>query len=400
MMILPKKTFNNTDAIFQLDIPYELLDRDALNIIDRLDRRGYFSFFVGGCIRDLLLNQSPKDFDVVTLARPKEIKNLFRNCRLIGRRFQLAHLIYSGQKIIEVATFRKQPNAKRSMSGELIVDDNEFGTPQTDVNRRDFTINAMLYDPVRHLLIDEKDGLSDLESRFIRCIGEPVSRMREDPIRMLRAIRLASRLGFEIEESLSHAIKSERFELVKSAHPRFQQELTRMLQSGYAQKAFQLMDEYGVIELLVPELFAFWQQNQEAQHKSMQLLHALDLSEPETFDEPLLYTCLFWPIFQNLTQLGTSVFKANEEYALRLFAPFAIRIGLSLKTLTFMAKIFAFHVLVDQQQTCDQKGYAYHLSMKFLAIRSKYETLASVDLYMPKQIEKKKPKKPIRRKTT
>lgn len=178
MMILPKKTFNNTDAIFQLDIPYESLDRDALNIIDRLDRRGYFSFFVGGCIRDLLLNQSPKDFDVVTLARPKEIKNLFRNCRLIGRRFQLAHLIYSGQKIIEVATFRKQPNAKRSMNGELIVDDNEFGTPQTDVNRRDFTINAMLYDPVRHLLIDEKDGLSDLESRFIRCIGEPVSRMR------------------------------------------------------------------------------------------------------------------------------------------------------------------------------------------------------------------------------
>lgn len=399
MMILPKKTFN-TDAIFQLDIPYESLDRDALNIIDRLDRRGYFSFFVGGCIRDLLLNQSPKDFDVVTLARPKEIKNLFRNCRLIGKRFQLAHLIYSGQKIIEVATFRKQPNAKRSMSGELIVDDNEFGTPQTDVNRRDFTINAMLYDPVRHLLIDEKDGLSDLESRFIRCIGEPVSRMREDPIRMLRAIRLASRLGFEIEESLSHAIKSERFELVKSAHPRFQQELTRMLQSGYAQKAFQLMDEYGVIELLVPELFAFWQQNQDAKHKSMQLLHALDLSEPETFDEPLLYTCLFWPIFQKLTQLGTSVFKANEEYALRLFAPFAIRIGLSLKTLTFMAKIFAFHVLVDQQQACDQKGYAYHLSMKFLAIRSKYERLPSVDLYMPKQIEKKKPKKPIRRKTT
>jgi poly(A) polymerase len=380
-MTLPKKAFPNPSVIFPLDIPFEALDRDALNIIDRLDRRGYLSFFVGGCIRDLLLDQIPKDFDVVTLARPKEIKNLFRNARLIGKRFQLAHLVYPNKKIIEVATFRKQPSTKRALSGEMIIDDNEFGSPQTDANRRDFTINALLYDPVRHLLIDEMNGLQDLKDKIIRCIGDPVTRMREDPIRMLRAVRLAARLGFEIEDRLAKAIYSERFELVKAAHPRFEQELYRTLQSRQSKRAFELLDEYGILPVLIPEIHAYWTQNTAEKisnkQKTLAMLNALDLCPSQEIDESVLFSALFWSLFQELTQGCPSHLKLNEDFCMRLLAPFTVRIGLSLRTLVQISKIFAMNLQFDCLIPHQFKGYAYELALQFLELRTLAEQIQS-----------------------
>ncbi|MDH3284559.1 MAG: poly(A) polymerase, partial [Acidobacteriota bacterium] len=187
-----------------LRIPREFagdaLDAEAVSVIRRLSGAGHEAFLVGGCVRDLLFGLQPKDFDVVTSAHPPELKRLFRNCRIIGRRFRLAHIYYR-DKIIEVATFRAlAAQSSGSASSELLIrDDNQFGSADQDAVRRDFTINALFYDVDGHEIIDFVGGVYDAEHRIVRTIGDPQIRMREDPIRMLRAIRLAGRLGCRID---------------------------------------------------------------------------------------------------------------------------------------------------------------------------------------------------------
>jgi poly(A) polymerase len=180
------------------------LDPDAVRIVKRLTRFDYTGYLVGGCVRDLLLDLKPKDFDIATSATPRQVKRLFSNCRIIGRRFRLAHVYFQNGKIIEVATFRArdaadgapeaaEPEAPGPQGAEdgddlLIRDDNVFGTPEEDALRRDFTINALFYDVNAETVIDHADGLGDLRRRLVRTIGDPVVRFREDPIRILRAI--------------------------------------------------------------------------------------------------------------------------------------------------------------------------------------------------------------------
>ena len=174
------------------------IDEDALKILNRLTRYNHTAYLVGGGVRDLLLDRVVKDYDIATSAHPNEIKNLFRNCRLIGRRFRLAHILFRGGKVIEVSTFRKQTGFSDDVD-LLIKSDNTFGTPEEDAKRRDFTINGLFYSITDFSVIDYVDGLADLERRLLRTIGDPNIRLREDPIRSLRAVRIAARLGFEIE---------------------------------------------------------------------------------------------------------------------------------------------------------------------------------------------------------
>src|SRR5262245_9420686 len=180
------------------------IDLNALWVVRRLRAKGHEAYLTGGCVRDLLLNRAPKDFDVATSARPEEVKNIFRNCRLIGRRFLLAHVVFPGGKIIETATFRAKPNDEQSSTEEesddlLVVDDNVYGTIKEDAFRRDLTVNGLFYDPVEGKVIDYVGGKDDLQARLIRTIGDPEIRLQEDPVRILRSIRFAKRLGFEIE---------------------------------------------------------------------------------------------------------------------------------------------------------------------------------------------------------
>jgi poly(A) polymerase len=227
------------------------IDEDALKVLNRLTRYGHTAYLVGGGVRDLLLDRPVKDFDIATSAHPQEIKRLFRNCRLIGKRFRLAHILFKGGKVIEVSTFRKQTGF--SDEAEILIrSDNTFGTPEEDAVRRDFTVNGLFYSITDFTVIDYVGGLEDLKKRVLRTIGDPNIRFREDPIRILRAIRLAARLGFEIGPKTRAAMTAHREEIWKSAAPRIVDEFVRMLNQGAAAASFPLLAELGVLAGLLP----------------------------------------------------------------------------------------------------------------------------------------------------
>src|SRR6476646_6245338 len=185
----------------QHPISRKQIDPDALKVLYRLSAAGYKAYLVGGSVRDLLLGRTPKDFDIGTDAHPQAVRRLFRNCRMIGRRFRLAHILFANGKVVEVATFRRPPAPAAEGKGpELLpTEDNTFGTPREDAYRRDFTINGLFYDIATYAVIDHVGGLDDLAAGLIRTIGDPDIRFQEDPVRLLRAIKFAARLSFGFE---------------------------------------------------------------------------------------------------------------------------------------------------------------------------------------------------------
>ncbi|HET9793395.1 MAG TPA: polynucleotide adenylyltransferase PcnB, partial [Thermoanaerobaculia bacterium] len=237
-------------------ISRDAIDPDALKVLYRLKSTGYRAYLVGGSVRDLLMGRTPKDFDIGTDARPEEVRAIFRNCRLIGRRFRLAHILFRGGKVIEVATFRGRPEAADAGDGIdlLVTSDNTWGTPEEDAVRRDFTINGLFYDIADFSVIDWVGGLDDLEAGLVRAIGDPDVRFREDPVRMLRAVEFATRLSFAITPRDYEAILSHRKDLARSATPRVTEELAAMLRGGQALPTFLLLREMGLLDVLLPEL--------------------------------------------------------------------------------------------------------------------------------------------------
>lgn len=226
------------------------IDPDALKVLYRLKTHDHLAYLVGGGVRDLLLARRPKDFDISTDAHPQQIKKLFRNCFIIGRRFRLCHVRF-GRKVVEVSTFRKQ--AEPDEGDTLIRRDNTFGTPEEDAFRRDFTVNALFYDIATFSVIDFVGGLADLDQRVIRTIGDPGVRFREDPVRMLRAVALAARLGFTIDRDSVEAIRTLRSEIVKSSPARLLDEFYKILRQGASRETFRLLHETGLLAYLLPE---------------------------------------------------------------------------------------------------------------------------------------------------
>jgi len=278
---------------------------NALRVLYRLKETGYYAYLVGGGVRDLLLGHEPNDFDVVTDAKPGEVKKIFRNCRLIGRRFRLAH-IYFQNEIIEVATFRsngfadskleskfdQQGQTQASSSQEshctsvgqepaalevcseqgtarsaqppilktedgILFRDNAFGTPEEDANRRDFTVNALFYNIADFTIIDYVGGMNDLRSGLIRIIGDPFIRFSEDPIRMVRAVRFAATLGFDIEEKTFHAMLKLKDKLSLTSPARMYEEVLKLFLLGEAEKTYQLLRKTGMFSLIFPGLGAW-----------------------------------------------------------------------------------------------------------------------------------------------
>ena len=238
------------------------VNQDALRVLSRLQRNGFEAYLVGGCVRDLLLGRKPKDFDVATAAHPRQIKRLFRNGRIIGRRFRLVHVVY-GPHVIETSTFRSDPlsqeNGEASEEPEdlLITEDNVYGTAAEDARRRDFTVNALFYDPNAGKILDYVDGLADIEAHVLRTIGPPAKRFAEDPVRILRAIKFATRLGFRIEEETWQALCAASGLLSRSAPPRVAEEILRLLRSGTALGAFRMLRAAGALAVLFPEIDAY-----------------------------------------------------------------------------------------------------------------------------------------------
>ena len=244
------------------------LDVDALKVLRHLRRNGHQAYLVGGCVRDLLLGRRPKDFDIATSAHPEQVRATFRNCRLIGRRFRLAHIYFKGQKIIEVATFRKNPVEEvlaedpTAVDTDLLIsEDNVFGTAEEDARRRDFTINGLFYDVGLGEVIDYVSGRGDLETRTIRTIGTPEIRLREDPVRLLRAVRFAAKLDLNIDPETWTAMQHSVGELARCAPARVFEETLRLLRSGAARRALQLLRDVGALPILLPSVATFLEQS-------------------------------------------------------------------------------------------------------------------------------------------
>ncbi len=234
------------------------IDPDADRVVRKLARNGYKAYLVGGCVRDLLVGRRPKDFDVATSATPNEIRATFRNCRIIGRRFRLAHVFF-GAKIIETSTFRANPRDEEDRHDLLIRRDNVFGNETEDALRRDFTINGLFYDVEREEVIDHVGGLRDLDAKLVRTIGDPDIRFQEDPVRMLRALKFAARLGFTLEPATYRALLRWRGEISKCAPPRVLEEIYRLLRGGAARRSFELLVETGTLSVMSPHLAGLMQ---------------------------------------------------------------------------------------------------------------------------------------------
>jgi poly(A) polymerase len=300
------------------------VDPDALKVLYRLRQADHVAYLVGGSVRDLLLGRRPKDFDIGTSAHPHQVKKLFRNCWIIGRRFRLAHVKF-GTKVIEVATFRRQlapgeevvaegvpaPDPSTADGKRLIHHDNTFGTPEEDAFRRDFTVNALAYDIATFSIIDYVGGLEDLAARVVRSIGDPETRIKEDPVRMLRAVALAARLDFTIDPPLAGAIRKNRHEIARSSPPRLLEEYYKILRAGSAERTFRDLWEIGLLEPISAEL-----------HKGVgdelwESLASLDdyrrrfQATPETLNNAILLGTLIVPL--GISLVGERVAQADGK---------------------------------------------------------------------------------------
>jgi poly(A) polymerase len=306
------------------------VDPDALKVLYRLRQGDHVAYLVGGSVRDLLLGRRPKDFDIGTSAHPYQVKKLFRNCWIIGRRFRLAHVRF-GPKVIEVATFRRQvqpgeevvqdgvPAPEPHAEGQLPLDpagllhrDNTFGTEEEDAFRRDFTINALFYDIATFSIIDYVGGIDDLREGVVRSIGDPMVRFTEDPVRMLRAVALAARLDFTLDPPVARAIASLRYAIATSSPPRLIEEYYKILRGGSAQKTFKGLAEAGLLEPVASEL------HHRAGPNLWSSLAALDAyrhqftATPDTLTNPILLGSLLVPIGLAPTQGRLSATDSEE----------------------------------------------------------------------------------------
>jgi poly(A) polymerase len=240
------------------------IDPDALKVMLRLHRHGYKAYLVGGGVRDLLLGNRPKDFDVSTDARPGQIRKLFNNCRIIGRRFRLAHIYFRGSKIIEVSTFRKrppEPTPEEERGGDTAKrGDNTFGRPYEDAVRRDLTINGLFYDIANFSILDYVGGMEDLKAGIVRTIGPPDERFREDPMRMLRIVRYAVRTGFRMEPETRAAVLRNASLLEESNLFRLQDEFQKELNGTAFCSVLRFQWELGLLAAIFPELDGYLKQ--------------------------------------------------------------------------------------------------------------------------------------------
>jgi len=313
----------------------EALDPDTLKIVRRLQRYGHQAYLVGGCVRDLLLERTPKDFDVATSARPRQIKRLFRNCRIIGRRFKLAH-IHFGEKIIEVSTFRRNPQDDEANGGNgdeedlLIRRDNVYGNAEEDAVRRDFTINALFYDVGQGEVLDYVGGMDDIERRRLDTIGVPDIRFREDPVRILRAAEFSARLDFTIDDAVAEAMESCGPEIERAAKPRVLEEILQALSCGRSEAVFRTLVELGILDHVIPEIG-----DMQEVDTFLNDLRAVDQEDGgrRTFSDALLLTFLF----RMRIEEEEALYEADDagppinplEPLEKIFGPFSERMGVS-----------------------------------------------------------------------
>ncbi len=312
---------------------------NALRVLYRLREGGFAAYLVGGAVRDLLIGGSPKDFDVATDATPEQVKSLFRNCRLIGRRFRLAHVIY-GREIIEVATFRANEDDgsgdRETVDEGRLSRDNVYGSIEDDAVRRDFTANALYYAIEDFSVRDYVGGFEDVQARVLKLIGDPESRYREDPVRMLRAVRLASKLDFAIDPAAAEPIAQLAPLLTGAAPARLFDECLKMFMAGHAEKSFLNLEKNGLLPVLFPETAKALITNRSGALRAtlIQALRNTDarIAEDKPVTPAFLFAALLWPAYcrelATLQKTGVESQQAQQRAADRVTLRQAERIAL------------------------------------------------------------------------
>jgi len=304
------------------------ISENALKVLYRLNKAGYEAYLVGGGVRDLLLGKKPKDFDVTTSATPEQVRKLFRNCRLVGRRFRLAHVMF-GPEIIEVATFRGHHEAgasdrttsQRGQNG-MLLRDNIFGSIEEDAQRRDFTINSLYYSVADFTVRDYVSGMQDLKEGLIRLIGTPETRYREDPVRMLRAVRFAAKLNMRISPETAEPIPR-LATLINDVPPaRLFEEALKLLQAGYGFETYKLLREYNLFQPLFPTITRYFTENGDSPMERMiaQVLKNTDtrIQNDMRVNPAFLFAAMFWyPLLETAQRI-------TQESGLAYYDAFAL----------------------------------------------------------------------------
>lgn len=324
----------------QHPISRQNLSKNALNVLYGLHKAGYRALLVGGCLRDLLQGETPKDFDVVTDATPEQVNEVFRNCRLIGRRFRLAH-VHFGRDIIEVATFRADEKGETDDEGR-VLNHNTFGTIESDVMRRDFTLNALYYDIADFSLIDYVGAMEDIAHGIIRMIGNPAERYAEDPVRMLRAVRFAAKLGMRIDAEAEQAIAEKKHLLENIPSSRLFDETVKLFLSGHALLSYEELRIHDLFGELFPTTDALLKQFHDphhAHHKKLikQALKNTDYrikhNEPVTIG--FLYAVLLWPVYRTILAQkmdeGVHWHQAMHDTIDVVFYQASLRVGIPMR---------------------------------------------------------------------
>ncbi|HEX2671476.1 MAG TPA: polynucleotide adenylyltransferase PcnB [Polyangiaceae bacterium] len=327
------------------------IDPDAAKVVKRLTRAGYEAYLVGGAVRDLLIGRSPKDFDVATSARPDDVRRLFRNSRIIGRRFRLVHVLFGGGKVIETATFRRPPEENQRENEDLLIrNDNVFGEAHQDAYRRDFTINGLFYDLDHNLVLDWVGGMADIERRAVHTIGTPVVRFQEDPVRILRAIKFAAQLDLGVTPEVYDAMVLCRGALRKAARPRLFEEVLRLLRSGASRRAFWLAWETGVLDVLLPELSTYLADLPEDDNSVWRILQEVDRTTQER-KSPLDDTVLWAMLLLEPMREACAGEKDRVEAAYAFLEPIVDRLNVPRRIADAVRRIVALMPRVEAGRT-------------------------------------------------
>jgi poly(A) polymerase len=336
------------------------ISKAALRVLYRLNEAGYQAYLVGGAVRDLLLGGHPKDFDVATSATPDEVKKLFRNCRLIGRRFRLAHVVY-GPEIIEVATFRgtgeEEGEGDRHIVDGRIVRDNVWGTIEEDALRRDFRVNALYYDISDFSVRDYVGGMQDVENRVLHLIGDPATRYREDPVRMLRAVRLAAKLNFRIDAAAAAPFAELGPLLADAAPARLFDESLKLFLSGHGLKSFHMLEQTGLLKFMFPATARSLKRGDEALRSLIeQGLANTDarVSDGKSVTPAFLFAVLLWGEVRDLAHTwmtkNVEPVTAWERAATHVIAEQCQRVAIPRRFTLTMEEIWGLQPRFEQVQ--------------------------------------------------
>ena len=343
----------------------------SLFVVEQLQEHGFDAYVVGGAVRDLLIGKHPKDFDVATNATPEQIKQCFRNARIIGRRFQIVH-VRVGREIIEVTTFRRgheaersEQDARASQSGRLLRD-NVYGSLEEDARRRDLTINALYYDTSSHQFIDQLGGQADVADRVIRIIGDPAARYREDPVRMLRVVRFAARLQFDLESDTESAISSVRTLLTDIPPARLFDEWLKLFMNGFSAPTFKLLRHYELLTSLMGEAASPATQRKPALELQQLALGNTDrrVADGRPVTPAFLLAALYWPAVQacaeQLAVSGESPIQAMHSAGQQIVQQACQRLAIPKRFSLAMRDIWDLQPRLERMQPKKIKDHLAH----------------------------------------